>query len=218
MTEEATGGQATETQIDWTDESVRSAEIQKAVEAAIAGLKGKNSELLGKMDELKALKAEKADRERREAEARGEYDKVLTQERESHAAREKALRSQLEQRLVDAEAMAAITAAGGIGPLLLPHVKARVRVEERDGVFVAVPEGAASISEMVEKMKADPIFGAAFKSTVASGSGASAGSPLTGGVVNPYDKKGKTWNMTEQARLEQSNPTLAKALKAQAGL
>jgi hypothetical protein len=51
-----------------------------------------------------------------------------------------------------------------------------------------------------------------------TGGGGGANPPGGGGTTkNPYDRKAGTWNLTEQAKLEASNPTLAAQLAAAVG-
>lgn len=209
-TEPTTGGEATNAEIEWTP--ALEAEFERRFNERAAGLQRKNGELIA---EWKTLKAEKAERERKEAEARGDYDKVISSMQEQFTSRETALRSQLEAYVVDAEAMAAINAAGGIAPLLMPHVKSKVRVVEREGKFAAEVDGGKSIREVVEAMKADPIFAPAFRSPVANGGGAATGTNAPPVQRNPFAKE--TMNLTEAAKLERDQPELAKTLKAQAG-
>lgn len=51
---------------------------------------------------------------------------------------------------------------------------------------------------------------------VSEGVSASGGSKVNGNGVNPFDKKAGTWNLTEQAKLMNSDPELAKNLQAEA--
>jgi hypothetical protein len=76
----------------------------------------------------------------------------------------------LEIRLLEAEARAAIQAARGVPELLLPVVVARLSVAE-DGA-VAVTEGGGTVSDLVESLRADPIYGRAFDGSGKGGSGA----------------------------------------------
>jgi hypothetical protein len=97
----------------------------------------------------------------------------------------KRLRQSLERHLIEAEATAAIAAAGGVPELLLPHVKSAVKVIEENGEFVARVMGADGnpriadvkgtpfkIANLVEELKGNQVFGRAFAASNAGGSGA----------------------------------------------
>lgn len=124
----------------------------------------------------------------------GDWDKLkaqmLTQHQQEIAKREereKKLQSSLERRLIDADATAAIADAKGVPALLLPHVRAAVRVVEEDGEFrVQVVDAHGnprvdgkgeplSIKDLVSEMRQSDVFGRAFEPTGTSGGGASQG-------------------------------------------
>lgn len=79
----------------------------------------------------------------------------------------------LEVRLLEAEARAAIQAAHGVPELLLPVVVSRLSVGE-DGSITATAEDGTSLSvaELVEILRADPVYGRAFDASGKGGSGA----------------------------------------------
>jgi hypothetical protein len=110
-----------------------------------------------------------------------------TKEREQLESKLKAKDSAIERHLVDAQATAAIAAAKGVPALLLPHVKASVRVVEDGGEYVVRVVDAAgnprvdakgeflSIADLVGEMRQSEIFGRAFEPTGTTGSGAQGG-------------------------------------------
>lgn len=180
------------------------------------------SELLTKLEEEEAKRAEKA----------GEWEKLKAQILESHrkelVKKDEELgrmRSALESNLVDAAATAAIAEMKGIPVLLLPHVKAAVKVAESDGKYsVQVVDAAGtprvnakgeplSIKELIEEMRQSEIFGRAFEATGTTGGGASGGGGVSG-KANPFKKE--TWNLTEQGRVTRDNPELAQKLREEA--
>lgn len=180
------------------------------------------SELLAKLEEEEAKKAEKA----------GEWEKLKAQILESHkkelVKKDEELgrmRSALESNLVDAAATAAIAEMKGIPVLLLPHVKAAVKVVESDGKYsVQVVDAAGtprvnakgeplSIKELIEEMRQSEIFGRAFEATGTTGGGASGGGGASA-KANPFKKE--TWNLTEQGRVTRDNPELAQKLREEA--
>lgn len=124
----------------------------------------------------------------------GEFDKLKQQMLDQHKAelgkkdeRITTLTKSLERRLIDADATAAIAAAKGVPALLLPHVRASVRVIEDGGDFkVQVVDAAGnprvngkgeflSISDLVSEMRQDDIYGRAFEPTGTAGGGATQG-------------------------------------------
>jgi len=103
------------------------------------------------------------------------------------------LQSSLEKSLIEAQATSAIAAAKGAPELLLPHVMRAVKVVEENGEFVArvldaqgqprianVKGDPFTISNLVEEMKANEVFGRAFEATGAGGSGAHNNNNRTG--------------------------------------
>lgn len=79
----------------------------------------------------------------------------------------------LEARLMEAEARAAIQAAHGVPELLLPVVAARLSVSEDGSIAAATEDGTTlSVAELVETLRADPVYGRAFDASGKGGSGA----------------------------------------------
>lgn len=79
----------------------------------------------------------------------------------------------LETRLMEAEARAAIQAAHGVPELLLPLVTSRLSMAEDGSVAAAMEDGTTlSAAELVEALRADPIYGRAFDASGKGGSGA----------------------------------------------
>lgn len=152
---------------------------------------------LGKTPEdIQALLAAQAEAERDKLTKAGDFDKLKAQMNEQHqtelAKREegaKKLREQLETHLVDAQAATALAAAGAEGgpELLMPHVKARVRVIEDNGKFVVRVVDAEGnprvdskgnflgISDLVSEMRQLPAFAPCFPR--AQGSNAPGSTP-----------------------------------------
>ncbi len=101
------------------------------------------------------------------------------------------LRRQLERRLVEAEARAAIVAARGAPELLLPVLLPLLGVEEgEDGAFrarvvsgVAGGEVPESLEALVEGLRRSDVYGRAFDGSGKSGSGAPAESAGSGGAA-----------------------------------
>lgn len=150
---------------------------------------------LGKTpEEITELVEAQAQAERDKLTKGGEWDKLKSQMSDQQKVelgkkddRIGALTKSLERRLVDADATAAIAAAKGVPALLLPHVRAQVRVIEDGGEFKAQVVDAQgnprvngkgeflSIGDLVAEMRDDAIFGRAFEPTGTAGSGAQGG-------------------------------------------
>ena len=150
---------------------------------------------LGKSpEEIAELVKKHEESEREKLENKGEWDKLKAQLLESHkkelAARDEAvqkMKATLESYLVDASATEAIAAARGVPQLLLPHVKASVKVVEEEGKYhvrVVDKDGSPrmnskgeylSIKDLVAEMRESDVFARAFEGNGTSGSGAPSG-------------------------------------------
>jgi len=133
------------------------------------------------------------DAERKRLESKGAWEALEKQliekhqkDMESRDTRIGTLTEALNKRLVDAEATAAIAAAKGVPQLLLPHVRASIKVSEEDGEFLAkvvdtkgnprigdAKGTPMTITQLIEEMKQSEVFGRAFEASGAGGSGAS---------------------------------------------
>lgn len=153
-------------------------------------------------DDYARLKSLEEEQKLKQAEQRGEWEKLKEQMIAKHQEELKGaftgqniLRQALETHLIDAQATAAIVTAKGVPQLLLPHVKTRVKVIEEDGQFkvqvlnergepmISDASGTpATISDLVNSFKSDPIYGRAFESSGASGGSAP---PAASGTNQP---------------------------------
>ena len=167
---------------------------KKALEKKYKGLDGIDPE------KYKELVAEAEERERKQAEAKGEWDKLQEKleanwkkEVEKEKVRADKLHKALEDQLCKRAALEAISKHTKATSLLLPHVLENVRMVESDGVYSAQvfnpSDGSArmapdakqatdlmTIDQLVETMKAQEQFSYAFPGAGASGSGGSGGS------------------------------------------
>lgn len=176
--------------------------LQKEREAAKTASKQAQAwAALGKTpEEIQALVEAQAQAERDKLTKGGEWDKLKEQMTGQHKVelskkdeRIQSLTKSLERRLIDADATAAIADAKGVPALLLPHVRASVKVIEEDGDFkVRVVDASGnprvngkgeflSISDLVGEMRQSEIFGRAFDATGTTGGGASGGGSGGGG-------------------------------------
>lgn len=167
--------------------------LTKEREAAKAATRQAQAwQALGKTpEEIAALVEAQAQAERDKLTKGGEWDKLKAQMSDQHKQelskkdeRITTLTKSLEGRLIDADATAAIAAAKGVPALLLPHVRAAVRVVEDGGDFkVQVVDATGnprvngkgeflSIADLVDEMRQSEVFGRAFEAKSTTGSGA----------------------------------------------
>lgn len=143
-------------------------------------------------EEYARLKKEAEDRATLDAEKKGQFDLLKGQLVEKHqkeievvTGKVSAMQAALEKHLVDAVATYAIAEAKGVPALLLPHVKAAVKVVEVNGQYTVqvvdangnerIMDGKGtpmSIADLVADMKKSDVFGRAFEGTGATGGGA----------------------------------------------
>lgn len=206
----------------------------KAQDESIAALTAKNAELIGEKrkvagdlgDLAERLAKIEADRAAKAAETAGEYEKakeLMTKAHQADLAKIAAERDQFKaaaQKLAVTDTLKAELVKAGVQPHFIPAVEAmmgmqKTEVEVRDGLFAATIAGkpvAEHVAEWAKSEAAKHFIGSGNSGGGAGGSGApAAASGLKG---NPYAKE--TLNLTEQGKLEKSNPALAKQLKAAA--
>lgn len=141
--------------------------------------------------------------------------------------REGTLHGALQKSLVDSVVASAVSKAHGNATLLSPHIAQQVKMVEEDGEFRAVvigPNGAErfsvekagermSIDELVGEFKGNDTYAAAFGA--GNGGGGGGGGGDGGGRPNPW-KKGPDYSLTEQSRIMNTEPDVAKSLQAAA--
>lgn len=175
---------------------------------------------------LDALKAQVTESKKKKA------DKVPTDELEQYKQQAQAELEQhtsraakLESSLLNKEVAYQVSKAG-VSPLLEPHVRSRLKAtlseEGETEITVLNTDGSpmltsgmkpATIADLLTELKKNPDFAPAF---VEHKSGSGAKSSDTHGVVNPF--LAATRNYGEQQKIAKSNPALAKALAAAAGI
>ena len=166
-------------------------------------------------EEIQALVEANRKAEEDKLKGAGDFDKLRAQMVEQHTAalskKDEAvvkMRGNLERYLVDAQAVAAISELNGAPALLLPHVKAAVKVVEDGDQFVTRVVDAAgnprvngkgeflSIKDLVSEMRSSDVYGRAFDATGTSGGGASGG----GSSVNGKTMKAEEFNALKPAQ------------------
>ena len=165
----------------------------------------------------------------------GQIDEYKTKIEELSTSKEKELSSMLkslEEQLKDKEIIAALAQAKGNVPVLMPHISKHISIVKSDaGAYVArvmneenvqrINDTGApmTISEFVDELKTKPEFqgeGIFEKETHSGGSGSGGNQNLGdhNNDKNPFTKEG--FNLTEQMRLENQNPTEFARLKTAA--
>ena len=156
--------------------------------------------------------------------AKSEWDKQLS----AVTAERDALNARLTAIQID-QGVTTVATKRGLRPTAIPDITARARnvfrlvngvptAFEGDGKTVRYGKDGITpmtIDEWIDTQVSDAPH--LFESNAGSGSGAAAGAP--GGAVRPGMKnpfKRETWNLTEQMKLQKSDPGLAARLKAAA--
>lgn len=156
--------------------------------------------------EYKTLKDAAADAERKRLAGEGDFKALEKQILDRHAKEIDAERgtsarykSSLEEYLIDAEAIRTLAKYSDSPELLLPHVKAQMRVVEQDGKFAARVVDAAgnvrigkegttplTLDELAAEMGSNKTFAPAFRGSGSSGGGA-AKSHAGGGSAKTFN-------------------------------
>lgn len=234
-----------------SDTAINSA-VSTAVEKATNGLSTKNDELLGIIKGLKdsavalpddfdqelydTMLKDHKDKEAENLRAEERWDELRQNLETKHAedmdaanAVSSGLESALSAQLIDNAATTQILAEKGSATLLLPHIKANLKmVHTEQGYSTIVVDRFGkerpslskagemmSISELVNEFKANEQFAGAFMAPNSGGGASGSGAGGASSVKNPF-KRGKDYSLTNQARLVKTNPELATKLKAAA--
>lgn len=175
------------------------AELTKGIEA----LKSKNDELLTETKAAKAAKREAEEKAKAEAEELARKSGNI--EALEKSWQEKLAKAQADaQRTIDALQGSITTmtvdnvavrlaneiAVPGSADILIPHIKARLAAEQRDGQFVTVVRdaqgkpSAASLDDLKTEFMTSPAFAPVIVGSKASGGGAGGGSKGGGAAPN----------------------------------
>jgi hypothetical protein len=178
-----------------------------------------------KLEEAQQLKGGEVDKvvENRLKTAKTEWDKqfnAVTSERDSLNARLTAI--QIDQGVIT------VATKKGLRPTAIPDITARARIVfklvdgaprayEADGQTVRVGKDGITpmtLDEWVDQQVADAPHLFETNSGSGAASNGSGGAANNRSVKNPFRKE--TWNLTEQMKLQKSDPQLAARLKAAA--
>lgn len=205
-------------EIKFESEEAFNAAVAERIAAETAGLKTNKDEVLKELkaaraklaaydgvdpEEHKRLKTAAEEAERKKAAAEGDFkslEQQLVTKYEKQIAAEQAEKARyakaMEQHLIDAAIAQELAKHSDTPKLLMPHLKAQVKVQEVDGEFVArvvdaqgtvrIGKGQGSspmsIAELVEEMKTSDEFAPAFRGSGSSGGGASKSSGSAAGA------------------------------------
>jgi hypothetical protein len=218
--------------VDLEDDDVKSA-IQAAVDEAVKGLKDNNRQLQADLRKAKAKASDgnidPAELERLEAEVdrlKGELTtatktaKDATKRAETAETSLTAEQAHTQKLLVDNGLAAALTEAGVTNPMM--HKAAAALLRTGNKIDIAV-DGENRVAKIGDKGLGDFVKawaqgdeGKAFVAAPGNGGGGAHGNGKPGGPANPWAKE--SFNMTEQGKLLQSNPTLARSMAAEHGV
>lgn len=140
------------------------------------------------------------------------------------------LQKALDKELIENASIKAIEKEKGNSLFLLPHMRGNMKtVMAEDGSYsVQITDGEGkprfaddattpfTVSDMVAELKANTDFAPAFPTQNGGGGGAPNGGGQGNSGVNPWKADSK--NVTEQARINKENPTLAAQYKKAAGV
>lgn len=175
------------------------AALRAMVDGEVAGLKGKNSELLSKLSQFKQFDGIDPEKYRSMESAAtkleeerllkaGEFDNLKKQLLDAHGKEKAALEAKIEslnksvtENVLKAQITDAIAKADGSTLLLSPHVASRTKldenyhpvvVDESGNVRVKADGTPMAIADLIAEMKTDVAnYGGAFKASGANGSG-----------------------------------------------
>lgn len=194
-----------------------------ALKAAVGHEKEQRRKATEKAKELETSVAsltEQNDTLAARAKPAGELEKSWQQKLDKAAtdakARHDALTGQIQRLLVDNKAQEIASAISTAPEVILPHIKARLGIEEVDGVYHtrvlddAGKVSADSLNELQQKFVADAKFASIITASKASGGGAAGGKPVAGG------KAFRDMSEAEKTTLFRSNKTEYDRLSAAA--
>jgi len=138
------------------------------------------------------------------------------------------LKSALDHELIENVALKEIEKVNGSQVLLMPHIKDSIQTfKDENGLYktkVVDTSGAERmnvktgdpmiVSELIAEFQANEAFSGAFPiQNQGSDTTINVGGKKYNATNNPFDKKGNGYSITEQAKLNKNNPTLAKTLR-----
>jgi len=157
------------------------------------------------------------------------YEQTINQVKNENKQTITSLRSALDSELIENIAIKAIAKEKGSPTLLMPHIKSRIATYQDDnGRFTTkvVDEFGKdamntktgepmTVSDLVNEFKSKEDFAGAFPTqNKGSNTVVNVDGKNYNAANNPFDKKGNNFSLTEQGKLNRTNPSLAAALKA----
>lgn len=204
------------------------ADLRKATNEAATRRKAVEKwEKLGKTpEEIEELLTKLAKDEEDKLNQKGEWDKLRQQMVEKHTTEINSLKkiitdkdgeiaamnTSLENHLVDSQLTAAIAEHKGIPTLLLPHAKKLVKVvKEENGTYttkvmnekgeprVNAKGEPLPVSDLIQEMRSNEVFGRAFEGNGTSGSGTQPGGGNGGNNTSPIKRRSEFKSEAERA-------------------
>lgn len=172
-------------------------ELRQTAEGKLVEAENKVTELEGTIEGIRKGAIPKGDVEALEA----SYKKKLDDAKNEGEEKLTGFRKLVDKKLLDSEALAMATEISTVPSLLVPHIRARLQVEEADGeltIRVLDAEGkpsAASLADLRKELLSNNAFAPILIGSKASGSGANGGSG-GGGASKTLSQ------MTEKERTE----------------
>lgn len=158
------------------------------------------------------------------------HEMTLRKETDKLNKQNKLLRNSLDSELIENVALKEIDKVQGSQVLLMPHIKQSIQTYQDESTGRYKPQvvdhtgnirmnhdtgNPMSVAELVSEFQADEQFAGAFplqnkgsETTIVVDNGTNYNA-----TNNPFDKSGNHYSLTEQAKLNKSNPTLAKTLR-----
>jgi uncharacterized protein (UPF0335 family) len=207
------------------------AAIQEAVDAAVAGLKDQNKQLIADLRKARAAgkEVDPAEIERLENQVSDLQGQLTEANKQLKSATKDAKTAQdalaaeqahTQKLVVENGITAALTEAGVTNPTLLKAAAAMIRTGQKIDL---VADGENRVAKIGDKPLSDFVKGWAagdegktFVSAPGNSGGGAGGSGGGKGAANPWAKD--SFNMTEQGKLLTSNPTLARQMAAEHGV
>ena len=179
-----------------------------------------------KLDDDKLIATENWDKLKNDM--NNNHESAINKLKKDYNLENKSLRSALDSELIENAALKEIEKVNGSQVLLMPHIKNSIQTFQDDNgryqtkVVDSLGQDrmnsetgdAMSVSDLVSEFQANEQFAGAFPlQNKGSGSTISIKGTNYNSTNNPFDKKGDHYSLTEQAKVNRSNPTLAKTLR-----
>ena len=179
-----------------------------------------------KLDDDKLIATENWDKLKNDM--NNNHESAINKLKKDYGSETKSLRNALDSELIENAALKEIEKVNGSQVLLMPHIKSNIQTFQDDaGKYQtkvvdnlgkdrmnSETGDAMTVSDLVSEFQANEQFAGAFPlQNKGSGSNISIKGTNFNSTNNPFDKNGSHYSLTEQAKLNKANPTLAKTLR-----